>query len=133
MSPPARRAVLLYVLAAFVLAPFGPASCNRSRTSLKPPPPPKTIVRVSNGDYLDAVIYVVHQGHSVRLGTATSNTTTIFVIPSQLIFGSTPLSFVIDPIGSPRRQSSGQVVVDPGDDLELQLTGGRVMIGKRPS
>lgn len=133
MSASARPAVLLYLLAAFALAPFGPASCNHSRSSLKPPPPPKTTVRVSNGDFLDAVIYVVRQGQSVRLGTASSNATTTFVIPSQLIFGSTPLSFLIDPIGSPRKLSTGQVVVDPGDDVELQLAGGRVMIGKRPS
>ena len=132
MSARSRSVILIWFLAVCGFAPLA-AACNRARSALKPPPPPKTVVHVSNGDFLDAVIYVVQQGQRVRLGTATSNTTTMFVIPAQLVFSSTSLSFLIDPVGSTRRQSSGQIVVDPGDDVELQLSAGRIMLGKKPS
>ena len=131
MSASPRRATVLWLLATAVLLSVGPASCKRNRLSAKAPPPPKTVVRVTNGDFLDATIYVVRRGQNVRLGTASSNTTTTFVIPAHLVFGSTALSFLIDPVGSSRRQATPEVVVDAGDELELRLGGGRPQLGKK--
>ena len=126
-----RRTVLLWLFAAIALLPFGPAGCKRNRLSSKAPPPPKTVVRVTNSDFLDAVVYVVLRGQNVRLGTASSNATSTFVIPAQLVFGSTPLSFLVDPVGSSRRQASAEVLVDAGDELELRVAGGRTQVAKR--
>ena len=88
---------------------------------------------VTNGEFLDAVVYVVDRGQRVRLGVASSNRTTTFEIPKHLLFAATPLSFVLDPIGAPARPSTGEIMIDPGDELELRLDGGRVVLTKRAS
>jgi hypothetical protein len=89
------------------------------------------MVHVANGEFLDAVVYVVERGQRVRLGVASSNRTTTFEIPPHLLFSSTALSFLVDPIGAAPRPSTGDVVIDPGDELELRLGGGRVVLTKR--
>jgi hypothetical protein len=131
MFATSRRAFLLWLLAAAALLPYGPTGCKRNRLSQPAEPPPKTVVRVTNTDFLDVVVYVARRGQNVRLGTASSNTTTTFVIPSQLIFGATSLSFLIDPVGSNRRQSTGELLVDAGDELELRVGSGRPQVGKK--
>ena len=126
-----RRTTLSLLLAAIALLSLGPSACKRNRLASKAPPPPKTIVHVTNSDFLDATVYVVRQGQNLRLGTASSNATTTFVIPAQVVFGSTSLSFLIDPVGSNRRQTTAEVVVNAGDELELRVGGGRPQIAKR--
>ena len=118
-----------YVLAAcLTLAAVG---CHKTKSSEPAPEQPKTMLHVTNGEFLDAIVYVVDRGQRVRLGVASSNRTTTFEIPKHLLFASTPLSFVLDPIGAPARPSTGEVVIDPGDDLELRFSGGRVVLTKR--
>ena len=115
-----------------LLALLGAAACRHKSLAPAPEPPPKTILHVANGEFLDAVVYVVDRGQRVRLGVASSNRTTTFEIPPHLLFAATPLSFVVDPIGAPARPSTGDVVIVPGDDLELRLSGGRAVLTKRP-
>lgn len=121
-----------FVLACLLFAPLSVQACRHKSLAPAPEPPPKTIVHVANGEFLDAVVYVVDRGQRVRLGVASSNRTTTFQIPAHLLFAATPLSFVVDPIGAPARPSTGDVVIVPGDDLELRLSGGRAILTKRP-
>jgi hypothetical protein len=107
------------------------AGCHRLKSTQPAPEPPKTLVHVTNGEFLDAVVYVVDRGQRVRLGVATSNRTTTFELPSHLVFSPTPLSFLVDPIGGRVHPSTGDIVIDPGDNLELRLSGGRVVLTKR--
>jgi hypothetical protein len=120
------------VLALLLLAPLGVDACRHKSLAPAPEPPPRTFVHVANGEFLDAVVYVVDRGQRVRLGVASSNRTTDFEIPAHLLFAATPLSFVVDPIGAPARPSTGDLVIVPGDDLELRLNGGRAVLMKRP-
>jgi len=113
------------------LLTLGAPGCHRSMSSQPAPVQPKTMLHVTNGEFLDAVVYVVERGQRVRLGVASSNRTTTFEIPPHMLFSSTALSFVLDPIGAPARPSTGDVVIDPGDDLELHFGGGRVVLTKR--
>jgi len=48
------------------------------------------------------------------------------------VFAPRPLSFLIHPIGAPSQPSTGDVVIEPGDDIDLRLNGGRVVLTKRP-
>jgi hypothetical protein len=128
MSRPKRR---IRSLGCALLLGVGLAACHRGGPAKPVPDPPKTTVLVANGDFLDVVVYVVQRGQSVRLGTATSNRTTTFVIPPHILFGATPLSFRVDPIGARSRPSTGEVVIDPGDEIELRLSGGRIVLTKR--
>ena len=119
-------------LALMLVAPLGAEACRHKSLGPAPEPPPKTILHVANSEFLDAVVYVVDRGQRVRLGVASSNRTTNFEIPAHILFTATPLSFVADPIGAPARPSTGDVVIAPGDDLELRLSGGRAVLTKRP-
>lgn len=107
------------------------ASCRHGRPDAPLPEQPKTTLHVTNGEFLDAVIYVVERGQNVRLGTASSNQTTTFVIPPHLIFGATPLSFRVDPVGARAQLPTSELMIDPGDEIELRLSGGRVVLTKR--
>jgi hypothetical protein len=89
------------------------------------------MLHVTNSEFLDAVVYVVERGQRVRLGVASSNRTTTFEIPPHLLFSPTALNFLLDPIGAPARPSTGDMVIDPGDDLDLRFSGGRVVVTKR--
>ena len=122
-----RRYTALVLL---LVAPLGAEACRHKSLAPAPEPPPKTILHVANGEFLDAVVYVVDRGQRVRLGVASSNRTTNFEIPAHI--PATALSFVADPIGAPARPSTGDVVIVPGDDLELRLSGGRAILTKRP-
>jgi hypothetical protein len=128
---PRRRYALLWLaLPTLALSP-ALGACHHGRSSIVVPEQPKTTLRVSNEEFLDAVIYVVNNGQPVRLGIASSNRTTTFEIPKHLIFGATPLSFQVHPIGANTRPSTGDMMIDPGDDLDLQLSGGRLVLTRR--
>lgn len=84
-------------------------------------PVPATMVKVENQAFLDMTIYVYRSSQRVRLGIANGNSTTRFVIPSNLIFGSTALRFQADPIGRNRQPVSQEITVTPGDEVVLTI------------
>ena len=112
-------------------APAAVTSCSLNRSARRVDEPPPTVVQVNNNNFLDMVVYVVQRGQRIRLGTATSNRATNFVIPPHVFFGPTPISFVVDPVGSGRIQSTSEIVVDAGEELELRLDGGRLSLRKK--
>ena len=98
------------------------AACGGSKKSRSAPvPQPRTSVRVENQGFSDMTIYAIRSGQRVRLGNAPGNSTTTFTIPSNLIFGATPLRFLADPIGSNRTPVSDEITVQPGDQVRLVL------------
>lgn len=127
----ARRAMVALSFALIGAAPATLTGCSRNRSARRVDEPPPTVVEVNNNNFLDIVVYVVQGGQRIRLGTATSNRATNFVIPSHIVFGPTPISFVVDPVGSGRVQSTGEIVVDPGEELELRLDGSRLSLRKK--
>jgi hypothetical protein len=84
-------------------------------------PVPATMLKVENQAFLDMTIYVYRSSQRVRLGIANGNSTSRFVIPSNLIFGSTPLRFQADPIGRNRQPISQEITVSPGDEVVLTI------------
>lgn len=126
-----RRCVPFLIAVALGMPPLVLGACHKAKSSIIAPEQPKTFLHVQNGEFLDAVIYVVTGGQRVRLGIANSNRTTTFEIPAHFVFGATPLRFQIDPIGGRARPSTGDLVIDPGDDVEMRLDGGRVVLTKR--
>ena len=83
------------------------------------PMAPTTRLRVDNRSFLDHNIYVMRGGERIRLGTATGSMTTYFKLPSNLVFGGTPLRFMADPIGARGQPVSDEITVHPGDDVAL--------------
>jgi hypothetical protein len=87
-------------------------------------PRPVTTLNVQNQGSLDMNVYVVRGpvGQRIRLGTATGNSTTKLKIPSDMLLGtSTSLRFIADPIGGTRRSISSEILVNPGDEVTLQI------------
>lgn len=110
---------------------LGLFGCWHGKPSLAPEQP-KTMLHVTNSEFLDAAIYVVvNRGQRLRLGVASSNRETTFEIPPHLLFSAVAMSFTIDPIGGPPRPSTGDMVIAAGDEIELRLSGGRAVLTKR--
>ena len=98
------------------LALLGACVLNKNPDENAEPVPP-TLLRVENQAFLDMNIYVYRSSQRVRLGTASGNSTTRMTIPSNLIFGATPLRFQADPIGGNRQALSQEITVSPGDEV----------------
>ena len=78
-----------------------------------------TTIRVDNQSYTDMTIYVVRSSQRMRLGTAGGLKQTTLTIPATLVFGSTPLRFLADPIGAGRGPVSDEITVRAGDQVSL--------------
>jgi len=94
-------------------------ACTRAQTT--PREAPKSYVRVVNQAFLDANIYALVSSQRVRLGTATGNSTTRFLIPPSLLFGPTQIQFQSDPIGGRTSPVSMAVTVSPGDEVTMTI------------
>ncbi len=113
-----RRTALMVLLSVAPLA----AGCYKQQASdPNAEPAAATRVRVQNQAFLDMTIYVYHGAQRIRLGVANGNSTTRFTVPSNLLFGATPLRFQADPIGSNRQSISEEITVSPGDEVTLMI------------
>jgi len=81
----------------------------------------RTTVRVENANFADMTIYVVRSSQRVRLGLANGNSTTTFVIPSNLMAGITALRFIADPIGGRANPVTEEITVAPGDQVVVYI------------
>ena len=97
-------------------------ACRSGKPAEAPAPTEPTTVRVENQGFADMVIYVVQpNGQRYRLGEVTGSSTKVLQIPSNFIFGATPLRFLADPIGGRRTPVSESVTVLPGDQVVLTI------------
>ena len=102
------------LLALFLAVACGPGS--RRAPGLEEP---RTTVRVDNRNFLDMNVYVLRGSQRIRLGTVPGTSTRVLTIPSYLVFGSTSLRFLADPIGSRQQPISDELVVRPGDEVGM--------------
>ena len=100
---------------------FGAACSRNTKEDEAADPVPPTILKVENQAFLDMTIYVYRSSQRIRLGIANGNSTAKFVIPANLLFGSTPLRFQADPIGRSRQPISQEISVSPGDEVTLTI------------
>jgi hypothetical protein len=96
------------------------AVCSRNpRPSANPNE--KTTLRVENQGFADMTIYALQGGQRIRLGLATGNTTSTFVIPDYLLGAANSIRFLADPVGSSRTPVSDEISVHPGDQVTLTI------------
>jgi hypothetical protein len=82
-------------------------------------------IEVENQNFLDMTVYVVEGGVRQRLGAARGNSTTTLTIPGRLIRGgASPLRFLADPIGQEGLPVTEEIMVEPGDTVELVIPPG---------
>ena len=84
-------------------------------------PPEPTYLRVDNQAFADMTIYAVRGSQRLRLGTVNGITTTKLRIPNSILFGTTVLAFIADPIGGGRLPISQEIAVSPGDEVVLLI------------
>jgi hypothetical protein len=85
----------------------------------------ETTLEVTNQWFSDMTIYVIHSGQRLRLGLATGNATTGFVIPRAIVNGSAiQLRFLADPVGGTHAPVSDEITVSPGDAVQLTIPPG---------
>ena len=82
---------------------------------------PGTTLVVDNQSSFEMTIYVVRSAERVRLGTARAIGETRLRLPTGLVFGTTPLRFQADPIGSRQAPISSEILVNEGDTVRLRI------------
>lgn len=81
----------------------------------------KTRVEVENQKFLDVTIFVLRGSQRIRLGMVPALTTRSFVIPENLVVNVKALRFLADPVGSSQRSVSQEILVMPGETVELVI------------
>lgn len=76
-------------------------------------------VEVENQAFLDVNVYVLRSGQRTRLGTVTGHSTRVFAVPGYLVGTGTMVRFLVDFIGSDRAPISEEMLIWPGDMVEL--------------
>ena len=76
---------------------------------------------VTNHNYLDVVVYVLHDGQETRVGTVTGSSSRVFFIPVRLLGLGHELQLLGDPIGSTDYARTQTLVIQPGQYIEWTL------------
>ncbi len=69
---------------------------------------------VSNHNYLDVVVYVLHDGVRTRVGTVTGSSSTVFFLPLRLLGQGRQIQLFGDAIGNDAYASTEILIVQPG-------------------
>ena len=77
-------------------------------------------VTVHNGNWLDADVYVVHDGAKFRIGFVPGSETLTLALPGTLVHDGT-VQLRVDPVGSLSTYTTDQFVVNPGQRIELSV------------
>jgi len=118
----ARRSPLLTLGVVLALA-----ACSRT-----PPPEsdvapesaatqPRTVLRVTNQNFYDMNVFLVHSGQRSRLGLATGNgLTSTFEFPSQWVVNGT-VRILATPVGAQGADFTQPLQVRPGDVVAVTI------------
>jgi hypothetical protein len=114
----ARRRGLLLVVGLAGLA------CHHAKHEGQPVPdtaPVDVPLEIDNHNWLDVVIYVVHDGERSRIGTANASSQSSFVLPARLVGQGHELRLLGHPIGGSSGTITETVTVQPGQYIEWTL------------
>jgi hypothetical protein len=78
-------------------------------------------LRVTNHNYLDVIVYVIHDGLRTRLGMVTGSSAQVFTLPAHLLGQAREIQLYGDPIGSEDFALTELLLVQPGERLEWTL------------
>lgn len=76
---------------------------------------------VANHNYLDVVIYVLHDGQYTRIGTVTGSTSQVFFVPVRLLGQGRQIQLVGDAIGSEGVARTEILTIHAGQFIEWTL------------
>ena len=78
-------------------------------------------LRVTNHNWLDVTIYVLHDGQRTRIGSVTGSSTQDFTLPRRLLGQSHELALLGEAIGSPDFARTEVLNIQPGQYIEWTL------------
>jgi hypothetical protein len=76
---------------------------------------------VTNHNFLDVVVYVLHDGQQTRVGTVTGSSSATFYLPARLLGQGREIQLVGHPIGGTDLAQSETIVVQPGQYIAWTL------------
>ena len=76
---------------------------------------------VTNHNYLDVVVYVLHDGLQTRVGTVTGSSSTVFFVPARLLGLGRELRLYGRAIGSDDYARTEMLLIQPGQYIEWTL------------
>ena len=78
-------------------------------------------LQVANHNYLDVVVYVLHDGQRTRIGTVTGSSSQVFYFPVRLLGQGHEIQLYGDAIGSPDFARTERLIIQPGQYIEWTL------------
>ena len=85
------------------------------------PPEGEIALSVTNHNYLDVVIYVLHDGQQTRVGTVTGSSSQLFYMRARLLGMGREIRLLGHPIGGQTIARTETLVVQPGQYIEWTL------------
>jgi len=76
---------------------------------------------VTNHNYLDVVVYVLHDGVRTRVGTVTGSSSAVFFLPVRLLGLGREIQLYGDAIGNDAFARTERLIVQPGQYIEWTL------------
>ena len=128
MSPVA-RARMLRLATALVIFPVAAPACFVFGRGNKPDeqsrmadvPEGEIALNVTNHNYLDVVVYVLHDGQRTRVGMVSGSSSTVFFLPSRLLGQGREIRLYGDAIGNDTYAVTDILVVQHGQYIEWTL------------
>ena len=84
-------------------------------------PSGEVALHVTNRNYLDVTVYIVHDGQHTRVGTVTGSSTQVFFFSIRLLGQGREIELLGDPIGSPQVARTERIIVQPGQYIAWTL------------
>ncbi len=84
-------------------------------------PAGEVALQVTNHNFLDVVVYVLHDGQRTRVGTVTGSSSQIFYFPVRLLGQGHEIQLYGDAIGSPDFARTERLTIQPGQYIEWTL------------
>jgi len=91
------------------------------RHHARPEPVSDIPLKVTNHNWLDVTIYVLHDGQRTRIGSVTGSSTQDFTLPRWLLGQSHELALLGEAIGSPDFARTEVLNIQPGQYIEWTL------------
>lgn len=119
----------MYARTIAIFAALAVAGCKPHRAA-EPPTPAgdqpvaieeDLVLQVSNNNWSDVVVYMVHDGRRIRFSVVTAARSAEFAIPARLINSNGTVQFVVHRIGGTDEYVSPAVSVRLGHTVTLSL------------
>ena len=97
--------------------PDGPSAGRNASAAVQP-----AMLKVSNYNWMDVVVYAVQGNSRVRLGQVTSMSSASFRLPARMVENATQnVRLMVDPIGSTEGWQTDGISVRPGERVEFNV------------